>query len=96
MKTILATVLLGATLTVVPPAAADSPGCVSRVEYDNLLRGLSTEQVGGRFDTYGRYLSSGSENFRRGYRPCWSDLRLVVVVYSLTTGLSVDWFIRDA
>lgn len=77
-------------------AAADTPGCVSHAEYDNLIRGLSVGQVAGRFDTNGWYIGSGPDRFRRGYEPCWNDTRKVVVWYSLTTGLSDDWAIRDA
>lgn len=77
-------------------AAADTPGCVSHAEYDNLDRGLSVQQVSGRFDTNGWYIGATGDRFRRGYDPCWSDTRKVVVFYSLTNGLSVDWDIRDA
>lgn len=76
-------------------ATADTPGCVSRAEYDNLERFLSAGQVAGRFDTSGWYIGSGPERFRRGYSPCWSDERKVVVWYSLNTGLSDDWAVQD-
>jgi hypothetical protein len=77
-------------------AAADTPGCASHVEYENLERFLSTGQVAGRLDTSGYYDGSGPERFRRAYPACWSDSREVVVWYSLNTGLSDDWAVRDA
>lgn len=77
------------------PATADTPGCVSRGEYDNMERLLSVDQVRGRFDTNGVYIASSEERFRRGYDACWTNARRVVVIYSLNTGLSVDWDVRD-
>lgn len=97
MKRYLAAATLATVaLTGIPTATADTPGCVSHAEYDNMIRGLSVGQVADRFDTNGWFIGSGEERFRRGYEPCWTDTRKVVVWYSLTTGLSVDWDIRDA
>lgn len=94
---VLPAILLGTPFGSDPGAALlDTPGCVSRAEYDDMTRFLSVGQVAGRFDTNGWYIGSGEERFRRGYEPCWTDTRKVVVWYSLTTGLSVDWDIRDA
>lgn len=90
-------VLLMTSVALVPTSAAmaDTPGCVSRAEFDNMERGLSAGQVAGRFDTNGVYLGSGEERFRRGYDACWTNERRVVVWYSLTTGLSDDWATRE-
>jgi hypothetical protein len=87
--------LVCAGLVPAAPAAADTPGCVSHAEFDNMEKYLSTQQVAGRFDTAGYYIGSGPERFRRGYDPCWTDLRRVVVWFSLTTGLSDDWAVQD-
>lgn len=95
MKRTLAAVLVGAYLAVPAAAVADTPGCVSHGEYDNMERFLSTGQVAGRFDTNGYYDGSGPERFRRAYPACWNDGREVVVWYSLNTGLSDDWAVRD-
>lgn len=77
------------------PAQADTPGCVSHAEFDNMIRGLSTSQVAGRFDTSGSYDGSSEDNFRRTYNACWTGSREVVVRYSLTSGVSVSWDVRD-
>jgi hypothetical protein len=87
--------LVCAGLLPAAPAAGDTPGCVSRGEYDNTERFLSTGQIAGRYDTNGYYDGSGPERFRRAYPACWSDGREVVVWYSLNTGLSDDWAVRD-
>ena len=89
-------VLTCAALLPATPATADTPGCVSHVEYDNTEKYLSTQQIAGRYDTNGWYIGSGPERFRRGYDACWAPDRIVVVWYSLTTGLSDDWDVRDA
>jgi hypothetical protein len=91
----LAPLLLTCAVLLPASATADTPGCVSHAEYDNMQRLLSTDQVAGRFDTNGWYIGSGEERWRRGYDPCWTDTRKVVVWYSLNTGLSDDWAIRD-
>lgn len=97
MKIALAAALLGPLLTVAAsaPAAADTPGCASHGEVDNLFRGLSTSQVAGRLDTNGWYIGSGENYFRRGYAVCWDDNRKLVAWYSLDNGLLADWDVRD-
>lgn len=94
MKRTMAVVLLCAALAP-SSAAADTPGCVSHVEFDNMEKFLSVGQVAGRFDTNGWYIGSGEERFRRGYEACWTDERKVVVWFDLTTGLSDDWATRE-
>lgn len=91
----LAALLLVCTVLLPAGAVADTPGCVSHTEFDNMERFLSVGQVAGRFDTNGVYLGSGDDRFRRGYDACWTDDRRVVVWYSLTTGLSDDWATRE-
>lgn len=89
-----AVALIASSLTMAAPVAADTPGCASHGEIDNLYRGLSTSQVAGRLDTNGWYIGSGDEFFRRGYAVCWDNDLKLVVWYSLTTGLSTDWDVR--
>lgn len=91
----LSALLLVGLLATGAVAAADTTACVSRAEYDNMARFLSTGQVAGRFGTNGIYLGAGPERFRRGYDACWTNERRVVVWYSLTSGLSDDWAIQD-
>lgn len=91
----MAAALVCAGLLPATPAVADTPGCVSRAEYDNTERFLSTGQIAGRYDTSGWYIGSGPDRFRRGYSSCWDYDRIVVVWYSLNTGLSDDWDVRD-
>jgi hypothetical protein len=95
MKGTLVAVLTAAYICAPAAAVADTPGCVSHAEFDNMDRFLSTQQVAGRFDTNGWYIDSGPDRFRRGYATCWADDRKVVVWYSLNTGLSDDWAVRD-
>lgn len=95
MNRYILTVLLAFGVLLPSDATADTPGCVSHVEYDNTERFLSTGQISGRYDTAGWYVGSGPERFRRAYETCWSDSRVVIVWYSLNTGLSDDWDVRD-
>lgn len=94
MKHLLGCALAGALLALTPAAAsADTPGCVSVAEFNNMDRFLSTGQVAGRFDTTGVYRGSDSDEFSRSYDACWTNDR-VVVWYSLTNGLSTRWDVR--
>lgn len=84
-----------AAMTALPVTADAGGGCVSHNEYDSLDWGLSTEQVGNRFETNGWFIATGSDFFKRGYDTCWDDTRKVVVWYSLDNGLSDHWDVRD-
>ena len=95
MKHLLGAVALLGGLLTAAPAVADTPGCASRGEYDNMTRFLSTGQVAGRFDTNGVLLGTGAERFKRGYDACWTNERRVVVWYNLDTGLSDDWATQE-
>lgn len=79
----------------VPSSASATEGCVTHGEYENMTKYLSVGQVAGRWETSGWYIGAGEERFRRGYRACWSDDRMVVVWYRFNSGLSDDWAIRD-
>ena len=56
------------------PAQADSPGCVAKIEYRNVNRGMDKANVHHRFDTYGKQFSSyviGGDHYQsREYKPC--------------------------
>lgn len=95
MNRILTALALGLILLIPTAASADTPGCVSMSEYNNMDRYLTTGQVANRFDTNGWYINTGPERFKRGYDPCWTNQRKVVVWYDLTTGLSDDWAVQD-
>lgn len=84
-----------ATTLVVALPSASAEGCVSRAEYDNLVWGLTTDQVRDRFETNGWWIATGDDFFRRGYDPCWTNDRKVVIWYDLQLGLSDHWDIRD-
>ena len=63
-------------LTVAPPAAADTAGCVSRVEYRKVHDGMTKKRVHRIFDTRGQQswaMSSGGRYYEsRDYKPCTS------------------------
>jgi len=78
-------------------AVSDTPGCVSRGEYENLVVNLSEGQVANRFDTNGWFIGTGDHTYRRGYTTCWApNDRKVVVWYDLSDGLTSRWDVRDA
>lgn len=58
-------------LVVVPTAAADTPGCVSKHEYARVAKGMTMTQVHRIFDTEGNEIGLGEPPNRiRYYRPC--------------------------
>lgn len=78
------------------PALADTESCASRGEYDNLVRGLTVNQVFNRFDIYGSYLDDNADHFRREYRSCWAPSeRRIIIEFSYDTGETQDWYVRD-
>lgn len=86
----------GFAVIAAPPASADTETCVSRGEYDNLVTGLTVNQVYNRFDVYGIYIGDNENVFRRAYRPCWAPgEKQVVVAFSYNSGETVDWWVRD-
>lgn len=102
LRTIVLTALLGlcALLFVTlqsRTAQADTPGCVSHAEFNNMVTGLAPGQVAARFDTDGSFRGSGDAFFSRTYNPCWDDPgdKRVVVWYDLNNGLSDHWDVRD-
>lgn len=88
-----ATLALTGLAALAAPSSADTPGCVSQGEFNNMDRYLSVGQVAGRFDTNGNYRGSDADEFSRGYDACWTSDR-VVVWYSLASGLSTRWGLR--
>jgi len=79
-----------------PDSAADTPGCVSHSEVDNMDRLLTVGQVTNRFDTDGWFIATGDNFWRRGYETCWSNDRKVVVWFDLDNGLTDHWDVRDS
>ena len=69
-------------------AHADTPGCVSKREYNRIPNGMATAQVHRIFDTAGAVTGLGAPNEVRHYRPC-ARSGLVQVTYS-PRGLVVD------
>jgi hypothetical protein len=90
--------MLFALAVIVPIAPVHaSGGCVTHSEYDNLVWGLSTDQVQNRFETNGWFIGYTDDNdfFKRGYPTCWSDDRKVVIFYDAFIGLTDHWDVRD-
>lgn len=97
VRAVLATMLFSvlSVLTALP-ARADTPNCVSHMEFDNMTWGLTPSQVYNRFDVFGFYMGDTADGeFKRGYNACWTDDRRVVVWYSYDTNESVYWDVRD-
>lgn len=95
-----AALALSLPVALIPTAtSADTPGCVSRAEYDNMVIGIGPASVANRFDTNGWYIGENDNVFKRGYEPCWDGSgdanRKVVVAYDLDSALSKWWDIRD-
>lgn len=69
----------------VSPAAADTPGCVTRAEYKAAHKGMGKKKVHSIFDTKGKQLSwasmGGYTSEMRSYKTC-SRYSAVTVLYS--------------
>lgn len=78
--------LVAGLILTAAPAAADTPGCVSRGEYrrvDNPIQGLPrTQQMVRRlFDTRGRQIARGGGYMTVTYPACWTKQRRVYIGY---------------
>lgn len=95
MRKLIGFLVLGILAVAIPVPASAAGGCATRGEYDNLVWGLSADQVQSRFETNGWYISTGDEFFKRGYNACWDDDRKIVIWYDLNLGLTDHWDVRD-
>jgi len=74
MKTVLvglaAAAALATPLAVAAPANADTPGCVSRVEFRQVHQGMTKARVQSIFDTKGFFVTGGGGGYVKGYKQC--------------------------
>ena len=61
------------------PAEADTPGCVSRHEYDRVTTGMTMTRVHKIFDTEGQSSRLGAPNQLRMYKTCTGRGRVQVI-----------------
>jgi len=65
---------IGLTLVGAPDAGADTPGCVTRAEFNSVRQGATRQRVTSVFDIPGRVVAqSGAGGYAfeiREYRPC--------------------------
>jgi hypothetical protein len=52
------------------PGHADTPGCVTKAEFQQAPKGMRIIRVHAIFDTSGRFLDGGAGGFARRYRFC--------------------------
>lgn len=79
MRRILVTLASTALLACPVAAEADTPGCVSRHEYDRASTGMTMTKVHTIFDTEGSTTRLGAPNQMRYYRTCSGRGRVQVV-----------------
>lgn len=110
MKKLVTTGLVAAglfALTPMAPASADTPGCVTRAEFQRVDRGMLNRRVHRIFDTDGRLSSSsrgGGGDSWREYRVCrswgsprWSDVSINFDNYSFRNrGPGMRLYSKDA
>jgi hypothetical protein len=66
-----AAILFGAGAVLIsPPAQADSPGCVTKHEYQRTTRGTDVRTAHRIYDTNGRFLDGGAGGYARRYGFC--------------------------
>jgi hypothetical protein len=66
MSLVVVLVSMGGT----PIARADTPGCVSRREYNRVTKGMTMTKVHNIFDTEGQLTGLGAPNELRYYETC--------------------------
>lgn len=60
----------GLVVTGATQASADSPGCVTRAEYERVHDGMRKARVHRIFDTRGRFGDGGAGGYSRLYTEC--------------------------
>ena len=60
----------GAVMMTASPASADTPGCVTRAEYDHVSKGMRKVRVHRIFDTRGTFGDGGAGGYSRLYKEC--------------------------
>lgn len=61
---------VGGVAVTAGPAAADTPGCVTKKEYRKVHRGMTKRRVHRIFDTRGWFADGGAGGYSRVYRSC--------------------------
>lgn len=90
MSLLVALTNLGATV----PAHGDTPGCVSRHEYDRIVKGMPMTKVHAIFDTEGRNTGLGGQTPLYYYRTCARNSQVQVSFNSRDRVVSkaANWF----
>lgn len=94
----LASITLGVVMAVPAmsgAANADTPGCVSKREFNRIAVGMGQPRVHRIFDTVGNRTGLGGPNVVYHYRPCGSAGGIVQVSYNSNlrvVGKSGNWF----
>jgi hypothetical protein len=88
---------LGGVMVTAVPAAADTPGCVTKKEYHQIHKGMTKKRVHRIFDTHRSWLvDSGSGKYTRTYQSCdlqhaaWITYKRIPNKPDRTTGWK-DW-----
>lgn len=89
---IVASVVLASSAPVISasPASADTPGCVTHQEFNQVHRGMRMARVHQVFDTAGRVASRDASRMHRYYRIChvpFTPHQAVHVVYRKNHGV---------
>ena len=87
---VVALMSLGTTV----PAHSDTPGCVSRHEYDRIAKGMTMTKVNNIFDTAGTNTGLGGQNPLYYYRTCAKNSQVQVSFNSRNRVVSkaANWF----
>lgn len=90
MTLLVALTSMGATA----PAHSDTPGCVSRHEYDRIVKGMTMTRVHNIFDTAGTNTGLGGQNPLYYYRTCAKNSQVQVSFNSRSRVVSkaANWF----
>jgi len=72
---------IGGVAVTAGPAAADTPGCVTKKEYRKVHKGMTRERVHRIFDTRGWFAGGGAGGFEHGYRGCLPRGHVAYIAY---------------
>jgi hypothetical protein len=91
---------VGGVAVTAGPAAADTPGCVTKKEYHHIHKGMTKKRVHRIFDTHRSWGSGGGAVYTRTYQSCdfhhaaWIRYKRIPNKPDRTTGWK-DWTVAS-
>jgi hypothetical protein len=74
---------IGGVAVIAGPASADTPGCVTRAEFDRVHKGMTKKRVHRIFDFHGIFHDGHAGGYTRAYSRCDHE-HMALVTYRKT------------